>query len=147
MITTKPKVSTLFSMGIFIAVALSISAYCAYLMFDSGRIIWYQFLAAIILGPLALGLLAKVIFGYKIVSIGKERIDIKFPTKFTNKAYTLKDVDFWKEEEVKTGTGTYKELEVRFHSGGKLNLSYQEHTNYSAVIKYLKKKCAKKFKS
>lgn len=133
-------------MGIFIAVALSLAIFCTYLMVDSGKIIWYQFLTAIILGPIALGLLFKVILGYKIVSIGKERIEIHHPTRFRKKDYTLKEIDFWKETEVKTATGMYKELEILFLNKRKLNLSYQEHTDYPAVIKYLKKKCGKKFK-
>lgn len=146
-IVTKPKVATLFSMGIFITASLSIAIFCIYLMMNSGRLVWYQFLAAIILGPVALGLLAKVILGYKIVSIGKERIEIKHPTRFSSKTYSLKEIDTWKETEVKTATGVYQELEVLFNNKKKLNLSYQEHTDYPAVIKYLKKKCARKFKA
>ena len=134
-------------MAIFIAISLSLAIFCAYLMLDSGKIVWYQFLTAIILGPVALGLLAKVILGYKIVSIGKERIEIKYPTRFSSKTYPIKEIDSWRETEVKTATGVYQELEVLFSNRKKLNLSYQEHTEYPAVIKYLKKKCSKKFKA
>ena len=82
----------------------------------------------------------------KKVYIGKEKIDIHFPTRFTKKTYGIKDIASWKEEQVKTATGTYKELEVLFQSNYKLNLSYQEHTDYPAVVRYLKKKCGRKFK-
>ncbi|MBL6447309.1 hypothetical protein JMN32_13400 [Fulvivirga sp. 29W222] len=147
MIVAKPKVGTLFSLGLFIAISLAVAIYTASFMIDNSDIAWYQYVIVIILFPLSLGLAAKVIFGYKIIAIGKEKLDITFPTRFKKKSYKIKDIDYWKETQVKTATGTYKELEIQFDDKKQLSLSYQEHTDYPKVVNYLKKKCAKKMRS
>ncbi|UII32902.1 hypothetical protein LVD17_03540 [Fulvivirga ulvae] len=147
MIVAKPKVGTLFSLGLFIAISLSVAIYTAFLMLASNSIAWYQYAIVIILFPLSLGLAVKVVFGYKIISIGKEKLDITFPTRFKRESYKIKDIDYWKETQVKTATGTYKEVEIQFDDKKQLSLSFQEHTDYPKVIQYLKKKCAKKMRS
>lgn len=147
MIVAKPKIGTLFSLGLFIFISLAIAIYTAYYMLNANTIAWYQYAVVIILFPLALGLAAKVILGYKIIEIGKEKLDITFPTRFKKETYRIKDIDYWKETKVKTATGTYKEVEIQFENKKKLALSYQEHTDYPKVIQYLKKKCAKKMRS
>lgn len=107
--------------------------------------IWYQYGIAIVLGPLALGLLAKTIFGYKRVEIGKNRIGINFPLRFKKNSYNLKEILQWTEQKVKTAGGTFKEVVIRFDNGTKITLSLQEHTNYLEAVKYLRKKCPKKY--
>lgn len=147
MITAKPKVGTLFSLGTFILTSLAIAGVTAWYMLHSNSIAWYQYLIVLILFPLGLGLAAKVIFGYKIVQVGKGRIDISFPVRFKKTGYRLKEIDSWKETQVKAATGTYKEVEINFLDKKQLYLSYQEHTDYLKVIQYLKKKCPKKMRS
>ena len=147
MIVAKPKIGTLFSLGLFVALSLTVAIYTTTFMVDSEYIAWYQYLIVIVLFPLALGLAAKVILGYKVIEIGKEKLDIRFPTRFKRKSYRIKDIDYWKETQVKTATGTYKEVEIQFEDKKQLTLSYQEHTDYTKVVNYLKKKCARKMRS
>lgn len=145
MIVVKPKISTLFSLGIFILISLGVSIYMLSYMLRSNGTAWYQYLIVLILAPLALGLLARLIWGYKRVEVGQERISIAYPVRLSKKSYPLKEVNQWTEHQVKTGGSTFKELNVRFTDGKKLELSMQEHSRYSDVIKYLRKKCPKKF--
>ena len=145
-IVAKPKIGTLFSLGVFILASLGVATITGYHMLHASEIAWYQYVIVLILFPLGFGLAAKVIFGYKVVEIGKEKIDIIFPTRFKKQGYRLKDIDSWKETQVKAATGTYKEVEITFTDKKQIYLSYQEHTDYFKVIQYLKKKCSKKMK-
>lgn len=147
MIVVKPKVSTLFSLGIFVAACLSISGYTLGIVLSSNNPEWYHFATTAFLLPLGFGLLLRMIFKYKVVSIGKESIIINFPTRFNVKNYPLKEVQLWKETSIKTAGGKYMEVEIVFNDSKKVNLSMQEHSNYSDVIKYLNKKVAKKRKN
>ena len=144
-IIVKPKISTLFSLGIFIVLCLGVSGYTLFTMLDREYVAWYQYLLVIVPGPLALGLMTKTVLGYKKVQVGQERIIVTYPARFTKKIYPLKEVEHWTEHEIKTAGSKFKELNVRFKNGKKLALSLQEHDRYIDVIKYLKKKCAKKF--
>lgn len=145
MIVARPKINTLLSIGIFIALCFGISGYMLSLILESGRTVWYQYALVIVPGPLALGLLTKTLLGYKRVEIGKNRIGIQFPLRFKKVSFTLKEVKQWTEQKVKTAGGTFKELVILFDNGKKLTLSLQEHTNYLDAVKYLRKKCARKY--
>lgn len=147
MIVAKPKIGTLFSLGVVIFLSLGFASYTAYQMVHADAIAWYQYLIVLLLFPLGLGLAAKVILGYKVIELGKGRIDIRFPVRLKRKSHKIKEIDHWKETTVKTATGTYKEVEITFADKTKLTLSYQEHTEYPKVIQYLKKKCARKMRS
>jgi hypothetical protein len=61
------------------------------------------------------------------------------------KKYKLEAVQFWFENQVKTGKNSvYKELVIKFEDGKKVTLSPKESTDYEQVIQYLKQKLAKK---
>ncbi len=145
MIVVKPKINTLLSLGIFITICLSVSGYTLSIMMRSGNIQWYQYLIVLILTPLALGILFKTLLGYKRVEVGKNKITIYHPIRFSSQSYLLKEVKQWTEQKVKTGGSTFKELTILFDSGKKLSLSLQEHTNYLDLLKYLKKKCSRQY--
>lgn len=146
MIIAKPKTGTLFSLGVFISFCLGIAIYILLIILDQSAQ-WYHYLIVLIVGPLALGLLARTILGYKMIAVGKERITIKHPVRFSERQYLLKDIAHWTEQQVKTGTGTFKELTIFFQDGKNLNMSFQEHSNYQETVKYLRKKCSKKYKA
>ncbi|TRX56275.1 hypothetical protein FNH22_16685 [Fulvivirga sp. M361] len=145
MIIAKPKIGTLFSIGIFVAFCLGISLYI-FLILEDRPAQWYHYLIIVTLSPLALGLLTKTVLGYKKIAIGKERITINYPIRFSQRVYNLKDIESWTEQKVKTATGTFKELTVLFKNGKRLNMSFQEHSNYIESVKYLRKKCGKKYR-
>lgn len=143
MIVAKPKVSTLFSLGVFIAISLALSGYAIGHILSGKPIEWYHYALGVIFFPIGLGLLLRLLFGYRVVTIGKEKFDIHFPSRFNRKSYKVKDVTKWKETQVKTVSGTFKELEIYFNDNKHITLSIQEHTDYPKVLQYLKKKCGK----
>ena len=143
MIVAKPKRNTLFSLGLFIALAVGMAVYITLLILKSDNPAWYQYVLTTLLYPIGIGLALKVIVGYKSVTIGKNKIEINYPVQFRKLQYDLKDITSWKETSVKTATGTYKEVAIQFNNKKTLNLSYQEHTDYSKVVQYLKKKCSR----
>ncbi|MBL3656622.1 hypothetical protein [Fulvivirga sediminis] len=143
MIVAKPKKGTLFSLGLFIVLAVGLATYITYTMLQ-GQPVWYQYALVALLYPIGIGLAIKVVWGYKVITVGKNKISIKYPIRFQTVEYTLKQLISWKEAIVKTGTGTFKEVSIKFDNGKVLNLSYQEHTDYPQVIQYLKKKCPRK---
>ncbi len=145
MIVVKPKINTLLSLGIFITICLSVSGYTLSVMIGSNSIQWYQYLIVLILTPLALGILFKTLLGYKRVEVGKNKITVYHPIRFSNQSYQVKEIRQWTEQNVKTAGSTFKELNILFDSGKKLSLSLQEHTNYLDLLKYLKKKCSSQY--
>lgn len=147
MIVVKPKIGTLFSLGVFVAASLSLGGYAAHVTFIEKSPEWYHYILLFIFAPIGLGLFFRMIFKYKIVRIGKGIITIMIPTRFLEKSYQLDDIKHWKETSIKTAGGNYKELEILFDDQKRLNLSMQEHGEYGKVIIYLKKKVAKKMKA
>ncbi len=143
MIVAKPKISTLFSLGVFILFCMIASGYAIGHMLSGKTILWYHYSLAIIFFPIGLGLLFRMLLGYRIIRVGKEKIEVHFPSKFTTRTYKLKDISQWKETAVKTVSGTFKEVEVLFNDRKKITVSIQEHTDYKPLLKYLQKKCAK----
>lgn len=143
MIVAKPKISTLFSLGVFILFCMIASGYAIGHMLSGKTILWYHYTLAIIFFPIGLGLLFRMLLGYRIIRVGKEKIEVHFPSKFTTRTYKLKDISQWKETAVKTVSGTFKEVEVLFNDRKKITVSIQEHTDYKPLLKYLQKKCAK----
>jgi hypothetical protein len=59
--------------------------------------------------------------------------------------YTLAEVQFWFENQVKTGKkSVYRELVIKFGDGKKISLSPKESTEYERALQYLKQKLPKK---
>ena len=54
----------------------------------------------------------------------------------------MKDLDYWKEEVIKTQGTAFKELTLSFKLG-KANLSSQENGEYHKIFAYLHKKHSK----
>jgi len=86
----------------------------------------------------------KIIWGYKIVKVTKDRFEIKHPFRLSVKKFNLRQLLLWKETSIKTGSGYFKELSLHFENGYKTTLSFQENTNYNRIIAYLLKKVPKK---
>ncbi|MTI21284.1 hypothetical protein E1176_09650 [Fulvivirga sp. RKSG066] len=143
MIVAKPKVGTLFSLGVFIVICLLISGYAIGHYLSGATMEWYHYTLAIIFFPIGMGLLFRLLLGYRVVRVGKQKIEIHFPSRFTTRNYKLRDIVKWKEVEVKTVSGTFKELEIFFNDNKKIALSIQEHTDYQQLRKYMQKKCSK----
>jgi hypothetical protein len=106
---------------------------------------WYNYLTIGLLFPIACFVLYKIFIRYKVVRFGNNQIEITLPVLKKTKKYILADVQFWLENQVRTGKrSVYKELVIKFEDGKKLSLSPTESTEYDRTIQYLKQKLPKK---
>ena len=100
----------------------------------------------VLLTPLALFSLYKIFLSYKIIRVGNNQIDIRYPVFRRTRKYTLDQIGYWKETVIKNTMGTYKEIEVRFTDHHTLNMGHKEYTEYSKIAAYLSQKVPKKKK-
>jgi hypothetical protein len=147
MILVKPKVGTLFSIGLFILICLAGGIYGFMQIRQDVHAAWYHYVLALVLLPLGIGLLLKILWGYQYVSFGKQRIKVEYPIRRKTAQYNLNMITAWREESVKTASGQYKEIVIQFTNGRKIRISMQEHIRYKEAVKYLNKKARTKFKS
>ncbi|MEO9806662.1 MAG: hypothetical protein ABJF04_25600 [Reichenbachiella sp.] len=139
MIISKPKVGTLFSVGLFIAMALGLFVYgLVQIQSVTDRTWWYVLVYTS--GPVGLLVLMKILITLKVFKISKERFEIRFPFKFQKYTFTGKEIDHWFHTSIKTYGGLYEELNIVLTSGRKLALSKQENTEYDRTLTYMKKK-------
>ncbi len=142
MIISKPKFNTLFALAVFITASLAIATY-GLIVLLKGTTVWWAYTLAFLFSPIALGLIIKVTWGYKIISLGSQKLEVSFPFRMKNKKYLLKQLVSWEESIVKTGSGLFKELTLRFDDGLKMTLSYHENSHYDKIFEYLSKNAAK----
>lgn len=145
MIVLRPKVSTLFSLSLFTSFCLVAGAVGVthYLLTD---LAWYDYIFLGLFLPLGIILLLRLIFNYSSIRIGRGQFTVIYPTRFTQRNYGLDEIESWTEKEVKTPSGLYKEVEIRFVDNRKVTVSLHEHKGYAEAVAYLRKKCNKKFK-
>lgn len=143
MIVCKPKIGSLFSLGLFSFGGTAIGGFSLKLLLTENNVPWYHYMASFTLLPLALVILIRMFWGYKIVTFGKERVSIRYPFRFTSHAIPLKELSSWKETKVSTKTGTYREIEIKSDVVS-IKINYQEHSSYNEALKYLEKKAKKR---
>ena len=135
MITSRPKYSALFSLGIFVLACFSVGGYnLSAILDDQGW--WLNYFLSALLLTLGLAILMRQLWSYKIVRIDKSKLFIKYPLRFSQKALTLKEISYWEETIIKTGNGQFKQVEMVFDHE-KVQLTMQENTNYSRILTYL----------
>ena len=146
MIVSKPKVQTLISISLFIGIALSSSIvmYWYYGQQEGGGAWWLPMLAALV-GSLGLAVAVRYFSAYKVLRIAKEKIDVHFPFLFSRKRYAIKDIKAWREENIKTKNGNYRELQLYIEGRKRyIRVSLQENTEYKKLVSYLQKKAGRK---
>ncbi|MGI9545524.1 MAG: hypothetical protein ACR2MX_19840 [Cyclobacteriaceae bacterium] len=143
MIVSKPKVHTLFSLGAFLVIVYGILGYTLYHFLQAEDKAIYQYLIFIILTPIASAISFKMFWGYKIVRLGGNLMEVKYPTRFIETKLKLKEIDSWKETVIKTKRGPFKEITITYNQKQKVKLTNQENTHYDQVLGYLQKKCGK----
>jgi len=143
MIVSKPKIHTLLSLAAFLAIVYSLLGYTLYHFIEAESKAIYQYLILIILAPIALAITFKVIWGYKIVRLGDNLMEVQFPTRFKKARFKLKQINSWKETVIKTKRAPFKEIAVTYDHKQKVKLTNQENTHYDEVLNYLNKKCGR----
>ncbi len=143
MVKSKPKISTLFSIGVFLAIAYGVFGYSlvTYINTDSPSIVTMILIVAT--GPIALVVTLKTLLGIKHMEIAKEKFRIRYPFRFKQFSFTGKELEYWKVDKVKTYGGVYEELIWKTKSGQKMSISKQEHTDYDKALKYMSSKFKK----
>jgi hypothetical protein len=145
MIISKPRLNTTISFVFFLVLTFVVLGMNVWALIQSPQPAWYNYLAIGLLFPIACFVLYKIFIRYKVVRFGNNQIEIALPVLKKTKKYILADVQFWLENQVRTGKrSVYKELVIKFEDGKKLSLSPTESTEYDRTIQYLKQKLPKK---
>ena len=143
MIISKPRTSALFSLSIFIVISLSLSYAGIMGPVETGVWKWYNYIAVYFFGPLAFILAMRMLWKFKVLGVGKMVLSVWYPFRFSKRRFDLTEIEFWNEEQVKTGKTLFRELEINF-GGSKVKISNQENGSYDQIFRYLNKKLPKK---
>lgn len=138
MIQARPKISTLFSISIFLIIAYAVFFYT--LLGQNGSYGIWSLIIIFSSGPIAIAVTLKTFWGVKLINITKEKFTIKYPFRFSERVFSGKDLDSWKLDKIKTYGGEYEELIWITKSGKKYSISKQEHTEYDKALNYTIKK-------
>ncbi|UXP30729.1 hypothetical protein N6H18_10230 [Reichenbachiella agarivorans] len=142
MIVSKPKISTLFSVSVFITIALGLFVYGILNINDAeSKIGWYLLIYTS--GPIGIVVLLKILMGVKIMKIAKEKFELNMPFQFKRLKFESKELEKWSHSSIKTMGGKYEEITWRLKSGKEFGLSKQENTEFDKVLRYMKKKLKK----
>ena len=144
MIFVKPKASTLWSIGLFILICFIGGIYGLSHLFSDVHAAWYNYVLAVVLLPLGLGLLLRMLWNYKHIYIGKSKVEVHYPLRGKKQSFKLNEIENWREESIKTASGTYRELQIIYGNHKKLDISMQEHTKYKETLVYFRSKAASK---
>ncbi|HZX73115.1 MAG TPA: hypothetical protein VFE57_01745 [Cyclobacteriaceae bacterium] len=146
MIVSKPQTSTLASFAAFLLISSGLIGFNTVAAIRDSSPSWLNLTVIVLLTPLALFALFKIFLSYKVIRVGNNQIDIRYPVFGKTKKYTLDQIGYWKETVIKNSMGTYKEIEVGFTDKSTLNMGHKEYTEYSKIAGYLSQKAAKKKK-
>ena len=144
MIVSKPKKQALFAIGVFTLICFGLGGY-NFILISQGSTWFFNYLMAIVFLVIAHVLMLRLLFNYKIISIGNNKIQVWYPLRFHTIRAPLNEMEHWEETIIQTKTGVFKQLEIVFPTRT-IKMSIQENTHYQEAVNYLKKKLAKKVK-
>jgi hypothetical protein len=145
MIVSKPQTSTITSFVFFLVITFIVLGMNVWAIAQTAHPAWYNYAVIGLLAPIGLFVLYKIFIRYKVIRLGNNQIEVSFPVLKQNKIYKLAEVQFWFENQVKTGKkSVYRELAIKFEDGKKISLSPKESTEYERALQYLKQKLPKK---
>lgn len=141
MIISRPKVSTLVSLGIFLIIAYGLGAWSIWSLPMNESPPFYRYVLSAVILIVALAVTIKVLWGYRTLKLDKDRWKISYLMKPGEKTFKSGEIRWWEITDIKTKGGSYQQLHINTEIGEGVKLSPQEHTEYQRIIKYLKKKC------
>ena len=147
MVKSKPKASTLFSVGVFLVIAYGVFFFSLHNYLFKNAVDTLNFILVVTSGPIAAVVTLKTLLGLKFIEISKEKFEVNHPVKFKKIKFTGKELEWWKIESIKTFGGGYEELIWKTKSGVECRMSRQEHTEYDKAKNYMLKKFKKLQKS
>lgn len=144
MIHARPKPGTLASFGLFLVISYALIGLSVYVLVRDPQPAVYHYLIVSLLTPIATYIAYKILLRYKTVEMGDHLIEVRYPQFRFRRSYSLEEVASWMESTVRTSkTSTYKELEVKFRDGRRIQMGYREFTEYDAMLRYLNQKLPK----
>jgi ABC-type bacteriocin/lantibiotic exporter with double-glycine peptidase domain len=145
MINSKPKTKTYLSLGIVVMILIVGLGYILADFHGGGTYgLLFYIISCTLLTVVILLILVKMMAGYKFISAGNDRINIRIPLKGLKKSYSLNQVMAWQEEKVTANKREFKQLSLLFDDRTSFNISNHEHLSYAELVKYLAKKIPKK---
>lgn len=145
MILCKPKFSTYISLAVVAAILV---AGLIFLLQDftytqSYSLLFYLICCSLITVVLLI-ILVKMMAGYRFVSAGKGKIEVRVPLKALKKSYGLTQVKAWEEEIIMANKREFRQVTIVFDDHASISLSNHEHTSYPELLKFLQSKLNKK---
>lgn len=144
MIVSKPKRSTIFSLGVVTIIVIGGLFYAVnQLRGVASPAVWQYIIIAVLMLTASL-LLHKLLFNYKVLKIGENKFHVYYPFRFYKSVQSLKDLGAWQETIINTNKTEFRQLKIVFLTKGYVKISNQENSDYDKVINYLRKKAPKK---
>ena len=143
MIVSKPKGNTIFSLSMFLIICYTLIGYTLFQYLSKEEQFWYQYVIFVIITPIAISVSIKVARTFKIVTLGKNQMTVRYPLLLKTRKYNMKQLEQWEEIIIKTQGTVFKQLSMQFGKE-KVGLANQENTEYHRVFEYLRKKHASK---
>ncbi len=122
----------------------------AYVIIDSdglNNMAVYKIILVAVLGLVGILIVYKIVSAYKIITVDKQKIHVKYPLKFSQLKTNLKALEYWQESIIKTNRSTFKEIKMSFEKNKTIKITFQENTNYEKIRAFLQKNAPKKFKT
>ncbi len=141
MIVSKPKFSTLFSLGIFLILGYGLAIWSTVNWPQDAA--WYRYLITGFLWLVALLVSLKVFGGYRVIKLNKDKWHICYLIFRKSRFLKTTEIEWWRLTEVDTKGGNYQELHM-FGKGTHFKVSPQEHTSFPQILSYVQRKCPKK---
>ncbi|MGW8122664.1 hypothetical protein ACV07N_08380 [Roseivirga echinicomitans] len=143
MIISKPKRKTIFSLTVFTLISMLGAFYFMRQILAEPSGTWRYILLGFLLMVCSI-MLYKLIFNYKVLKIGHDKVHVYYPFRFFKSVQDISELGAWQETIINTNKTEYKQLKLVFLNRGYVKISNQENSDYDKVYKYIKKKAPKK---
>ncbi|QCK14101.1 hypothetical protein [Mangrovivirga cuniculi] len=141
MLISRPRRNTLFSIFIFIIILIAGIYFLLNLYNQNGH--WGWLIGITFLGIIAVALVLKIMFGYKVIKAEKNKFLVYYPFRFRRESYLLNDLIQWEIIIIETGKQPFEEIKALF-TNGKFSLNLPENGNYKKFKQFFEKKAPKK---
>ena len=145
MIYCKPKFSTYISLAVVIAILVAGLIYLLHdFTYNQNFSLLFYLISCSLITVVLLIILVKMMAGYRFVSAGKGKIEIRVPLKALKKNYELTQVKAWQEEIILANKREFRQLTIVFDDHTSISLSNHEHSSYMDLLKFFQAKLNRK---
>jgi hypothetical protein len=145
LIVSKPQTNTIVSFSFFLTITVVVLVMNVLALVKAPSPAWYNYLMVVLLAPIGLFVFYKIFVRYKIIRLGKNRLEVSYPMLRKHSVYPLQEIVAWKENVVKTGkSSVFRQLEIFLPDNQRISFGDKEHTEYGKVVQYLNQKVPKK---